>query len=137
MFSSIFHFNKYYAFLFFINILSIIGIPPLIGFIAKYYSLMLCFYNGSYIISYIGIFTSIISCYFYLNIIKYILFTDNIYSVNNSNVYFNSNFTAIYSALISTISIFVIFGFLYITNIQYFIHLINYNLFYLFIYHDN
>lgn len=58
-----------------INLFSLTGIPPLLGFFGKQMILYVSLINGYYLISTIAICTSVISAAFYLRIIKTISFT--------------------------------------------------------------
>lgn len=63
-----------------ISLFSIAGIPPLIGFFAKLNVLHIAIHSGYYFIAFIGILTSIISAFYYIRIIKTLIFVkpDNI-----------------------------------------------------------
>ncbi|MFY9589907.1 NADH-quinone oxidoreductase subunit NuoN [Rickettsia endosymbiont of Halotydeus destructor] len=56
---------------------SMIGIPPLAGFLGKYYLFYQAINQGEYLLAFIGIFTSVIAAYYYLKIIKTMYFVDN------------------------------------------------------------
>lgn len=53
---------------------SMAGIPPLIGFFAKYMVLYSAIENGYYFLSFVGILASVISAAYYLRVIKVIHF---------------------------------------------------------------
>lgn len=59
-----------------ISFFSIAGIPPLIGFFAKLNVLHIAIHSGYYFISFIGILTSIISAFYYLRVIKTLIFVE-------------------------------------------------------------
>ena len=65
------------------------GIPPLLGFFAKAQILFAAVQNGYYFISIIAILTSVISAYYYLQIIKVMHFDTinniEVKSVNNNS----------------------------------------------------
>jgi NADH-quinone oxidoreductase subunit N len=77
------------SFIFAINIFSMIGLPPLAGFWGKFYIILNIIQNinnfNSLFILFVIIFTSIISAYAYLVILKKIFFFSDLYS-NNSYV---------------------------------------------------
>lgn len=126
--------NKYISIISSILLLSFAGIPPLLGFIGKYYCIILSIYNSYYIITYISIITSIIASYYYINIIRYILFYYDSNYVTYYYTYFNTAYSNIYSALLSTITIFTVIGFVYTDYIMYYVNIIYYVYMYLFIY---
>ncbi|WP_341790493.1 NADH-quinone oxidoreductase subunit NuoN [Rickettsia endosymbiont of Polydrusus tereticollis] len=57
---------------------SMIGIPPLAGFLGKYYLFYQAINKGEYLLAFVGIFTSVIAAYYYLKIIKTMSFVENI-----------------------------------------------------------
>lgn len=73
--------DKFIYFIFSINIFSISGIPPIIGFFAKIMVLQISLYNGYYFIIIFSIITSIINTSYYLKIIQIIFFSysDNLF----------------------------------------------------------
>lgn len=58
-----------------LSILSFIGIPPLVGFGAKYYVLYSLFVNGGYMLVLLSLLTTLVASFYYLRIIK-VLFYD-------------------------------------------------------------
>lgn len=46
------------------------GIPPLAGFFAKYYVLLHALEQGLYLLVATGLFTSLLSAYYYLRLVK-------------------------------------------------------------------
>ena len=62
--------NPFYAVCLSILLLSMAGLPPLAGFIAKFYVFKAVVISGYMWIAVIGIIGSVISAYYYLNIIK-------------------------------------------------------------------
>lgn len=57
-----------------ISILSFIGMPPLVGFGAKYYVLYSLFVNGRYILVLLSLLTTLVTSFYYLRIIKVLFF---------------------------------------------------------------
>src|SRR6266511_3239375 len=68
-----------------ISLFSMAGIPPLIGFFSKQLVLYSAIQNGYYFISLVGILVSIISCSYYLQIIKIIFSNEEIKDSSNLN----------------------------------------------------
>lgn len=58
-------------------LLSLGGIPPLSGFFGKLYLFWCAWKNGLYFLVFIGLFTSIISIYYYLKIVKLSITAEN------------------------------------------------------------
>lgn len=57
------------------------GIPPLAGFFSKYYILLNAAESQLHFLVFIGLFTSCISIYYYLRIVKSIWFENNVHVV--------------------------------------------------------
>lgn len=57
-----------------ITFFSIAGIPPLAGFFSKMLIFMMAFFSNLYLLALIGILTSIVSCFYYIRIIKSVYF---------------------------------------------------------------
>ncbi|AVP87549.1 NADH dehydrogenase subunit N [Candidatus Phycorickettsia trachydisci] len=66
--------SKSRAFFLGISILSFIGIPPLVGFSAKYYVLYSLFVNNRYLLVLLGLLTTLVTSFYYLRIIKVLFF---------------------------------------------------------------
>jgi len=91
--------DPFLAFCLSVTIFSLAGIPPLIGFFAKQQVLLASMQMDYYFISIVAIFTSVIGAAYYLRIIKFIYFYDDVfmpyyisgnYMKNTMNVEFNS-----------------------------------------------
>jgi NADH-quinone oxidoreductase subunit N len=65
------------SFMFAMLILSLAGIPPLAGFLAKFYIFSAAIKSNLYVLAIIGILASLISAYYYLNIIKAMYFIND------------------------------------------------------------
>src|SRR6266571_3875663 len=74
-----------------ISLFSMAGIPPLIGFFSKQLVLYSAIQNGYYFISVVAILVSIISCSYYLQIIKVIFSNEEIKDSSNLNNKLNYN----------------------------------------------
>jgi NADH-ubiquinone oxidoreductase chain 2 len=82
------HINPLIALSFAINLFSLTGIPPLIGFFGKQMVLYSSIQKGYIFISFIAIITSVISAVYYLNIIKKMFFEyKNVKKRNIINLY--------------------------------------------------
>lgn len=68
---------------------SMIGIPPMAGFFGKYYILYNALSNHEYALVFFLLIGSVISSFYYLNIIKYMYFCDNLTEESTSklNIY--------------------------------------------------
>lgn len=66
--------NSLLAFTLCINLFSMAGIPPLAGFYSKAFLFFAAISSSLYILAVIGILTSVISCFYYIRIIKIIYF---------------------------------------------------------------
>ena len=71
--------DPFLAFCLSVSIFSLAGIPPLIGFFAKQQVLLAAIQSDYFFVSIIIIFTSVIGAAYYLRIIKYIYFYDDIF----------------------------------------------------------
>jgi NADH-ubiquinone oxidoreductase chain 2 len=67
-----------------ITIFSFAGIPPLLGFFAKFMVLSAALQKGFVFITFIAIITSVISAVYYLNIIRFMFFDSNSYEFSKS-----------------------------------------------------
>ena len=88
-FKSMHYTDPFLAFCLGVTIFSLTGIPPLIGFFAKQQVLLAALQIDYYFISIIAILTSVIGAAYYLRIIKFIYFYDDVftpyYIANNSD----------------------------------------------------
>ena len=66
--------NPLLAFTFTITLFSMAGIPPLAGFCGKFYVFFAALSSSFYILAFVGIFTSVISCFYYIRLIKIMYF---------------------------------------------------------------
>lgn len=60
-----------------ISLLSLAGLPPLSGFFGKWLIFSSAIHSGFYILSLVGILTSVVSAYYYLRLIKLMYFQDS------------------------------------------------------------
>lgn len=86
--------DPFLAFCLSVTIFSLAGIPPLIGFFAKQQVLLASMQLDYYFASIIAILTSVIGAAYYLRIIKFIYFYDDVfmpYPINSDNINNNDN----------------------------------------------
>jgi NADH-ubiquinone oxidoreductase chain 2 len=88
--------DPFLAFCLSVTIFSLAGIPPMIGFFAKQQVLLASMQLDYYFITIIAIFTSVIGAAYYLRIVKFIYFYDDVfmpyyinYNHNDINIYDN------------------------------------------------
>jgi NADH-quinone oxidoreductase subunit N len=67
--------NPSLAFCFGIAVFSMAGIPPLAGFFGKLYLFFALVYEDMYLLALIGVLTSVVSCFYYLRMVKLAFFT--------------------------------------------------------------
>lgn len=66
--------NPLLAFTFTVTLFSMAGIPPLAGFCGKFYVFFSALSASFFILAFVGIFTSVISCFYYIRLIKIMYF---------------------------------------------------------------
>ena len=66
--------NPVLAFTFTITLFSMAGIPPLAGFYSKAYLFYATMSSNLYLVAFIGVLTSVISCFYYIRLIKIMYF---------------------------------------------------------------
>ncbi|GAA5968464.1 hypothetical protein JCM3765_000743 [Sporobolomyces pararoseus] len=86
-----------------ICLFSMAGIPPLMGFFAKYAVLYTAIHNGYYFISLVGIITSVISAAYYLRVVR-VLYFDTSNSSEASDASGALNLTSTHSYLIAVLT---------------------------------
>jgi NADH:ubiquinone oxidoreductase subunit 2 (subunit N) len=87
-FSNFYTSNKTMSFLFSFALFSIAGIPPFIGFLAKFGIFLITLEASNYAMSVVSILGSVIAIFYYLRIIKLIFFENN---ENNLSLYLTIN----------------------------------------------
>ena len=83
---------------------SMAGIPPLVGFFAKYFVLYSAIENGYYFLSFVGILASVVSAAYYLRIIRVIHF-DNVSESADSLE--TTTLTSTHSYVIAVLTLFI------------------------------
>ena len=68
--------NPLLAFFFAMLLFSLAGIPPLAGFFAKFYVFLAAIKAGLFVLAVVGVVTSVVGAFYYLNIIKVMYFDE-------------------------------------------------------------
>jgi NADH:ubiquinone oxidoreductase subunit 5 (subunit L)/multisubunit Na+/H+ antiporter MnhA subunit len=91
--------DPFLAFCLTITLLSLAGVPPMIGFFAKQQVLLAALQSDFFFVSIIAIFTSVIGAAYYLRIIKFIYFYDETFipyyisnTLNTNNNYIHTDY---------------------------------------------
>jgi len=90
-----------------ICLFSMAGIPPLVGFFAKYMVLYSAIENGYYFLAFVGILASVISAAYYLRIIRVIHF-DAASEVENAGSNEGYVLTSTHSYVIAVLTLFIL-----------------------------
>jgi NADH-ubiquinone oxidoreductase chain 2 len=103
-----------------ICLFSMAGIPPLMGFFAKYAVLYTSIHNGYYFLALIGILTSVVSAAYYLRVVR-VLYFDNLTTSPDESPYYKEGelknsqtplckevLTSTHSYLISVLTFFIV-----------------------------
>ena len=88
------------AYLLAIILFSLIGIPPLAGFFAKWYVFLAAVQSGLYLLAIIGFITSVVGAYYYLRIIRVMFFDKPAAPFEKPLGYVNSALLAATSAFV-------------------------------------
>jgi proton-translocating NADH-quinone oxidoreductase chain N len=87
---------------------SMAGIPPLAGFCSKFYLFFAALSSSLYLVSFVGVITSVISCFYYIRFIKIMYFENKLEAaVRYLPISFNN------SLIIALVGIFLVFFFIY------------------------
>lgn len=108
-----------------IGLLSMAGIPPLAGFFSKFLIILSGVENHQYFVIFIAILASIISCFYYIRIIKIIFFEE---MPNTKNLIIKP-LTKLYSYIISISVCILLFSFFFIDFLSNFATYLFYTLF--------
>lgn len=84
---------------------SMSGIPPMMGFFAKYAVLYTAIHNGYYFISLVAIITSVISAAYYLRVIRVIYFDEPTVETSNQTA---TVLTSTHSYIIAVLTLFIV-----------------------------
>lgn len=103
--SYIFKYNKTLGLTFVITMFSMAGIPPMAGFLAKFFSFFVCIKNNLYLLAIIGVLLSIICTFYYIKFLKVIYFENNTkFLILNNNL---SKSTALVISLTSILLFYI------------------------------
>ena len=84
------------------------GIPPLIGFFSKQFVLYSALQNGYFFITIVAIVVSVISCSYYLQIIKVMHFSTEIKEAAPANTLISNSHSMLISVLTLSIVLFIL-----------------------------
>jgi len=105
--------NPILAFTFTTILFSMAGIPPLAGFCSKFYLFFASLSSSLYVLAFVGIVTSVISCFYYIRFVRIMYFeTASATTTNQSHVFF-SDISFANSLVLALVGIFLIFFFVY------------------------
>nr|YP_009445119.1 NADH dehydrogenase subunit 2 [Mahasena oolona]ATV96145.1 NADH dehydrogenase subunit 2 [Mahasena oolona] len=105
------NFNNYSKLILFINLLSLGGLPPFLGFLPKWIIINFLIFNSNYFLTFIFILSSLIMLIFYIRII-YSSFIFNYFKMKFFNMFFKNNnwnilnylsFFSMFSLMLSTL----------------------------------
>ena len=99
--------NPVLAITFTIILFSMAGIPPLAGFCSKFYLFFAALGSSLYLLSFVGVITSVISCFYYIRFIKIMYFETTLKGSSFSAISFENGF------VLAAVGIFLIFFFIY------------------------
>lgn len=103
--SYVYKYNKTLGLSFIITMFSMAGVPPMAGFLAKFYSFFVCIENNFYLLATIGVLLSIICTFYYIRFLKIIYFENNKkYLILNCNL---SKTTALVISLTSILLFYI------------------------------
>jgi NADH-quinone oxidoreductase subunit N len=110
----------YFSFILF----SMAGIPPFIGFMSKYFILYQAFKNNLFFVAFLGILTSVISCFYYIRIIRLMLFNTSI-NLETLNITIINKFWSLFLICFNVINVLGLFSFSYIVDSSLYFFLFN------------
>lgn len=105
--------NPILAFTFTTILFSMAGIPPLAGFCSKFYLFFASLSSSLYLLAFVGIITSVISCFYYIRFIRIMYFETAKTATTSSNYMFFSNISFANSLVLALVATFLIFFFAY------------------------
>ena len=105
--SYIFKYNKTLGLTFVITMFSMAGVPPMAGFLAKFFSFFVCIKNNLYLLAIIGVLLSIICTFYYIKFLKVIYFENT-----NKCLVLNNNLSKSTALVISLTSILLFYIFI-------------------------
>lgn len=96
------------------SLLSMAGIPPLLGFIGKFLSILYLNYKSQYFLLILTLIINMFSMYFYIQNLRFLIKKNKSSVLNFLNYYVNINITL--STIIFIFNVFNIFGVFFITD---------------------
>nr|YP_009995519.1 NADH dehydrogenase subunit 2 [Ferdinandea cuprea]QNQ07360.1 NADH dehydrogenase subunit 2 [Ferdinandea cuprea] len=107
---SLFFFNNNLKFMLFLNLLSLGGLPPFLGFIPKWFTIQYLTLNNQFFMLTIMILMSLITLFFYLRLCYTAFMLNNLENNWTFNIYWNNWLLNLYlvSSFISTFGLFII-----------------------------
>jgi NADH-ubiquinone oxidoreductase chain 2 len=81
------------------------GIPPLMGFFAKYAVLYTAIHNGYYFISLVAILASVVSAVYYLKVVRVVYFDQPVEATSNQT---GEVLTSTHSYIIAVLTAFIV-----------------------------
>ena len=111
--------NPILAFTFTIILFSMAGIPPLAGFCSKFYLFFASLSSSLYVLAFVGIITSVISCFYYIRFIRIMYFETSSNNIIGPSFLASKTFTFFYdisfanSFVLALVATFLIFFFVY------------------------
>lgn len=105
--------NPALAFTITVSLFSIAGVPPLAGFIAKYYVFFSAIESSLYLVGILGVLTSVVSAYYYLRWVKVMYFDKEIYGNFNKFSDYQININKENSIVLSITTFIILFFFYY------------------------
>lgn len=101
--------NPILALTFTIILFSMAGIPPLAGFCSKFYLFFAALSSSLYLLAFIGVITSVISCFYYIRFIKIMYFETQ----SPTNASFFQPIALTNALVLASVGAFLIFFFIY------------------------
>jgi len=95
--------NKGLAFLFCLSLMSLAGLPPFMGFFAKFYVFSCLIDSGNFLIAFLILIFSVLGCVYYIRVVRFVLF------LNNKEVVLIKNYSRLVIFLIVIVSLINIF----------------------------
>lgn len=99
--------NPILALTFAIILFSMAGIPPLAGFCSKFYLFFAALSSSLFSLAFLGVITSVISCFYYIRFVKIMYFEQLTSTYNFSRISFENSY------ILAFIGLFLIFFFIY------------------------
>lgn len=109
------------------SLLSMAGIPPLLGFTGKFLTIIFLSFKTQYLLLFLTLLLNMFSMYFYIQNLRFLVKKTKSSILNYKNYYLNINYSI--SVIIVVLNILNIFGFLFIADLIIIINSITTNIF--------